>query len=337
MKNINRIFLIALPMLICTNCLLAQVDVKKVGQTSMKFLSVSVGARGAAMGDAFIAVVENAEAVFWNPAGITKVDKRYNFSVGYNKWISDITHNYGSFLYNGGNLGVFGVNMIWVDYGQIDGTRRSEVDPRGYVDTGSLSPSAFAIGLAYGRAISDQFSFGVNLKYVRQNLGAGFISTDASTESFETVDNALGLFAIDFGTLYFTGFHDLRLALSVSNISQEKSFIRESSPLPLIFKFGIAMDLIKLFKTGSSNQLTFEIDALHPRDFTERVHFGLEYLFIDFIALRAGYKTNYDEDDLSFGVGLQPSLSGIDFKIDYAVNTFGRFDYVHRISFGFFF
>ena len=43
---------------------------KKIAQSGMKWLSIPVGANGAALGNACIAVVNDASATFWNPAGL---------------------------------------------------------------------------------------------------------------------------------------------------------------------------------------------------------------------------------------------------------------------------
>jgi hypothetical protein len=38
-----------------------------------------------------------------------------------------------------------------------------------------------------------------------------------------------------------------------------------------------------------------------PRDYGERMHFGLEYQWLQNYFLRLGYKANYDEEDLTAG------------------------------------
>ena len=314
-----------------TSGVYAQVDVNKVGQTGMKFLSVPVGARNAAMGDAISALSNNSETVFFNPAGISEVKGKFDFSVGYNTWIADIKHHYASFVYNNENLGAFCVSAIYIDYGSIDGTIRSDTDPKGYVETGVFSPKAFSVGLSYSKAISEKFSFGVTAKYVRQDLGAGYIGVGKTTEDIKQVNHALGMLALDVGVIYKTGFKDLRLALVVTNISEEKAFIRESTPLPFTLKLGIAADLFKSFNLNSTDQLMLAIEAVHPRDYGERIHIGLEYTYNNLLALRGGYKTNYDENNLSAGLGVL--WNG--YRVDYAYNAFGRLTAVHRVSIGF--
>jgi long-subunit fatty acid transport protein len=284
------------------------------------------------MGDAFVASANNAEAMFWNPAGIAQVKNDYDIALGYNKWIFDIKHQYAGFVYNADKLGTFGLNMTYVDYGEIEGTRRSDSDPNGYIETGTFTPKAYVVGLTYAKSISDKFSFGGNIKYVRQDLGSGYVATGTSTDTGKFVDNKLGQFALDFGILYFTGFKDLRLGVTITNLSLEKGFIKETFPLPIAMKIGLAMDVLRIFDVDKIHKLTVEVDALHLRDYTERMHFGAEYTFDDKFFVRAGYKTNYDEDKFSAGFGVKVFDAA---RIDYSFSPFGRLDPVQRVSIGY--
>jgi len=82
------------------------------------------------------------------------------------------------------------------------------------------------------------------------------------------------------------------------------------------------------------NPLNLAIDAIHPRDYTERIHIGGEYWYNDMIAIRSGYKFNYDEEGLTAGVGFKYNISGVNLKVDYSYSDFGRFNAVSRFSFG---
>jgi hypothetical protein len=329
MRNIMKFTLIIILLTLFTYPLMAQVGVEKTAQTAMKFLSVPIGARGAGMGDAFTAVCEGAEAMFWNPAGMARINK-WDISGGYNQWLADIKHWHFDAVYNAQLIGVFGINVMYVDYGVFYSTIRSETDPSGYIDMGELKPVALAAGVAYSKQVSDRFSFGVNLKYIRQDFGDAYVG---EVDDYDTVSNEYNTFAFDFGVLYYTGIKDLRIGVSAQHISQELEYIEDEYPLPYIIKIGLAMDLLKAFgMENPSHSLTLAIDASHPRDFTERLHFGLEYWLYDMIALRAGYKINYDEDNVSLGVGIREKITGM--KVDYAYNPFGNFNAIHRISVG---
>lgn len=301
----------------------------KLAQAGLTFLDIPVGPRATGMGNAYVSVGNDANAVFWNPAGIAFVSNR-EIVGNHTSWIADINHLSGAFAYNIGKYGVFGISFITMDYGKMIGTRVAFTE-EGYENIGDLSPSEFAFGIAYARQVTDQFSFGIHGKYVNQDLGkslTGYTIADTST-----VENRINEFAFDFGTIFYTGFKDLKIAMSTRNFSREVSYRMESFPLPLTFSFGAAMNILSFFDM-EGHTLTLAIDAIHPRDYPERINSGLEYWFRDIFAIRAGYKFVTDEEGLTAGIGFKQVIGTIKFKVDYSFNEFGRFEPVHMISVG---
>jgi len=329
----NKIKLRIVPILMITFLFVLQVHgggVKKVAQAGMKWLSIPVGARGSAMGGAFTAVANDASAIFWNPAGIAFTEGGHVF-FSQTRWIGDIMVNNGAVSYNAGKYGVFGVSIAAVDWGTFHGTRRT-VTGAGYEETGTFSPEDWAAGLAYAMRVSDKFSFGGHIKYIHEHLGEAY---EGNMDDPTKYVGEMNLFAFDFGTLYYTGFKDLRFGMTLLNFSQERNYRAEFFPLPLTFKFGMAMDITQLWMEQSANKFTLSVDALHPRDYSERLHFGFEYSFKDMVFLRGGYKTNYDEEDFSFGGGLRLTVNNVLLGFDYSYIKFEHFDAVQMFSFDF--
>ena len=95
------------------------------------------------------------------------------------------------------------------------------------------------------------------------------------------------------------------------------------------------MNLLNLFEDESIHNLTLSLDAVHPRDYTERMHFGLEYSFKNMFFLRGGFKTNYDEENFSVGTGFSYPIGNFKLALDYAYVNFTNFDAVHMFSFDF--
>jgi len=307
-------------------------DRTKLAQTGMQFLTVPLHARAAGLGDAMTALGGSSTALFYNPAGMALVANTLDLSLGQNQWIGDIDYHFGSIAYRPGrgNLGTFGFSLMAINYGELYETIRAD-NSEGFEDLGTFSPTALAAGFGYARSLSDKFSVGGQLKYVHQSLGASTLSLDGDIPVKE--ENALGTLAVDFGVLYRTGFRSLNFAVSARNFSQELSYGEESFELPLSFRIGASMDLMDLVSPDmSTHSLLLAVDAEHPRDYVEQLRVGLEYLFINTLALRVGYVTPTDEEGISLGAGLQQSVRGIDLGFDYAYTNFGVFGSVHRMA-----
>ena len=121
--------------------------------------------------------------------------------------------------------------------------------------------------------------------------------------------------------------------MSVRNFSQEQKFANETFELPLIFNFGVSMDIMDFIdeQLKKNHNAYFSIDATHPRSHPEQILVGLEYVLKDMVALRMGYTSNSDEDDINYGLG----ISKYGFNVDYGFTPFGRLGDVHRFTFQF--
>jgi hypothetical protein len=304
-------------------------EMKKIAQTGMKWLSIPIGPRASAMGGAFTAVANDAGSIFWNPAGLAYTSGT-NVFLSQTQWIADINVNAGAASYDASGWGIFSLSFATVDYGTFNGTRRDPGVSAGYVETGTFSPTDWQGGLGYARRISDRFAIGGHLKYLYENLGSTLIGKMGAGEKYTA---EMSMLAFDIGTIYYTGFKDLKIAMVLQNFSEEKKYVAEKFPLPLTFKFGVAMDLTKIWMEESEHQITLAIDAIHPRDFSERLLLGLEYGFRDLVFLRGGYKIGYDEEDLTLGAGVQYTTGGIGLGIDYSYVQFKHFDAVQMFGF----
>lgn len=331
MKNLQKATALLLLAALCAVAPALGQGVDKIAQTGMKWLSIPVGARASGLGGAYTSMAADAGAVFWNPAGLALTEGRHIF-LNQTRWIADIDVNAASATYAAGTLGTFGLHFMTVDWGNLNGTRFTG-GAELYEETGAFSPESWVLGVSFARRVSNKFSFGGTLKFLHENLGSTLEGSFASPEKYEA---KMEMVAIDFGTIFYTGYKDLRIAMAVQNVSQEKEYRFEAFPLPLSFKFGAAMNILQLMESvGSDQSITLAVDALHPRDFSERLHFGVEYSFKKMFFLRTGYKTNYDEENITLGGGARLTMGNTAFGLDYSYLAFDNFDAVHMFSFDF--
>lgn len=307
-------------------------DNQKLAQSGFQFLSVVSDARGAAMAEAMTSLNTGSSSLFFNPAGMAKMENMIDISLSTNRWIADINHYTVGMAYNPvkGRFGVFGVSIQSVDYGDFIGTRIDQSSPKGYYDTNIFSLSAMAIGFGYARQLTDRFAIGGQIKLVHQDLGESVIpAVIEENDSSKVVSNKLSPLVVDFGTQFGTGFKSLVFGMSIRNFSQEVKYAEEGFQAPLIFTLGISMNIFDFMPTYSIDQSMFiSMDASHHRDHPEQIKIGMDYQFMEILSLRGGYISGNDESGFSFGLGI--SHSGL--SIDYAYTPYGIWDKVQRLT-----
>lgn len=289
-------------------------DFKKVGSTGFAFLEIPASARIAALGEAGITLHNlGAESMFINPALLGFNNRRHSVYISVAEWLVDTQHQSLAYALNLGNFGVVGLSLVYLDMGTMQGTQFADpANPGSYIVTDMFSADAYAVGLTYARRMTNQFSFGGTIKYVRENIHE------------YSADNLI----YDVGIIYFTGFQSLRIGGSVQNFGVETAFIGDRFKMPITFRLGIAMEAIGSY--DSPNRLTIIAENIHPSNNDVRYHVGMEYTWMDMFMVRGGYKFNYDEENLTGGVGL--SYTGLTFDVSYT--EFGRLGSVVRFSIG---
>jgi hypothetical protein len=299
----------------------------KAGRTALQFLKIGMGARPAGMGEAVIANIHDVTAVFWNPAAITGI-QRAEAAFGYTKWFADLNFTSGAVGFRIGNMGVLAVDYIALDYGQIQ--EALTTSSSGGLDTRTgktFGGSDLALGLTYSRMYTDKLSIGVRVKYLREEL---FTFTSSS-------------WAFDVGSYYETGWKGVRLAMSAQNFAGPMRWLktgeeeRQSFDIPLVFRVGCSVDLLGgknlvLGGNADAQRLSLSVDAIHTNDYAERIHMGMEYWLYNLLCMRAGYRFNYSEGNLSIGGGIQYNTHTMQIHFDYAYVDYDFLDSPHRLS-----
>jgi long-subunit fatty acid transport protein len=295
----------------------------KVGYAAASFLNLAVGPRAVAMGGAFVATADDASALYWNPAGISRVQgSRVMFA--HTSWFAGIMYNWTGASVDLGSAGAVGVSINYLNYGEIEVTTNKSQEGTGEM----FSPSDMNISLTYAYNITDRFSIGGTVKYIREtiwNSSASAVAVDVGTLFISDLAGLrIGATITNFGTdMQMSGkdldvLHDLNVNTNGNNDQILASMNTDQFPLPLTFKVGVAMDLLNT----EMNRISIGADAVHPNNNAESVNFGGEYIFERTFALRAGYKSVFLErtvEGLTLGAGVKYELSsGLGLQIDYA-------------------
>ncbi len=278
------------------------------GTSAYQFLQLGVGARPAAMGEAFAGVSGDVNAVYWNPAGLARIE-RLELSMTHAVWLQDIT--YSNIAYGRPALG----GAIGAGFNRLSAGDIQKADNTGLRLAENYTMSD-AMGLvSYARGWGS-LALGANLKYISSHIE----------------EERMCSYAADMGALY-SGFRPwgrkLGVGLSVQNVGTKAKYVSEENTLPVIIRMGGALELVKGLLVASD--LNYSEKNVH-------IHSGAEYthtLGALVLAARAGYK---DETVKELGAlsGLTAGM-GIEwghYRLDYAWNSFTDLGTTYRISLG---
>ncbi len=288
----------------------------KVGTTGFVFLQLPVSARYMALGETGITLNDaNAEGLFVNPAAICLNDQQFSFTTSYSKWYVETNHHAAGLTYNWRGIGTVGIQMVYFDFGEMKQTRNPASTEFGsYVELGTFSADAYALGLSYARRLTNQFAFGATVKYVRENIARYYASNMIA----------------DIGFIYFTGFKSLRIGAFLQNFGLDAKYVDEKFKMPQQLKLGLSAEV--LGNLGDNNYLTVLAEAAHPNDINEHFLVGLEGVVMRYVVLRGGYKFGYEDENLTLGLGLRFLRQGKQVRFDAAFMQHRHFDATMRYT-----
>ena len=304
-----------------------------VGHASANFLKIPVEPVGASLGNSLVASAKGVLGLYWNPAALAYTEGTEVLFSRMN-WLGDTHLSFVGIARDIGP-GVIGVSVTALTMDDMEIT--TELQPDG---TGEqYSSGSYAVGLTFGLKIIDRFSFGGTVKYIHEYIW----ETSGSTYGF------------DLGSVYTTDFHHLRIGMRITNFGREMTFtgapidnkpeevaqsgisypydprlerIAEESPLPQAFNVGISFEPVQL----EGQRITLTAAVNDPNDNVTQMEYGGEYCWNEMVFIRAGYKTGFDEQNFSGGLGLKALLAGVTTGVDFAYGAFGQLGSVGVLS-----
>ena len=283
----------------------------EAGTSGGTFLKLGADARAAAMGTAVHAAVDDASAIYWNPAGLAGLRYRHasmTHGASYQNTFQDFVA-YAQpieplFQRAGGRerdlrpdqIGTLGIAVLYHNSGAI-----SEVDNTATPTGDRITPQDMAVFIAWGATLTRGLDVGVGLKYVSSK-----IQSTAQTG------------AADVGARWRTwlpGDIPYALSLSAQNIAGQLKFRELADPLPLIVTVGQALKVTK--------GMTVTLDINAPRDRSMYPAFGFEWRVPMQQGLSAALRAGYDG---RLGGADAGGLTGVCFGGGLGVQRFG-FDY----------
>ena len=225
----------------------------QLGEATALFLRIEPDSRSAGMGNAGVAVADDANAMFWNPAGLG-FQKNTQVGVTHANWLPEfdagLFYEYLVGTYHVDGVGTFGGNVTFLNLGT---TERRGGDGQNLGETSSYE---LALGASYARQVSDRLSFGTNLRYIYSKL------TDP-TSQLGIDDGSASTLAFDLGGLYRSDPFSLGGAsttfstgLNLANMGGFMKYDVQKQALPMNMRVGYAFTV----EFDEYNSLTFAND-----------------------------------------------------------------------------
>jgi long-subunit fatty acid transport protein len=289
------------------------------GSTGAVELKIPVGPRAIAMGEAFVAVANDANAIYWNPAGLVQLGGTH-FTAQYDLFIETVQYSYFALGTKLGNDAAIGAAAKILGTGTDPAT-----DSNGNLTGGTVGENYFDVDLAGAYRLSYYFDMGLVVKYISKSLASVSNSSDI---------------AFDIGVLYRTPIPHLTAGMDIQNLGPGMKFDQVSDPLPLNFKVGLAYRLF-------DDNFTTAFDMNIPNDNAIMLNLGGEYWYQDTLVGRFGYEFQGSLDQNQLGIGgLAGMFLGAGVKIpafknyvglDYAWTNQGILGANHHFALDFYF
>lgn len=329
----------------------------QLGQSSALFLRIEPDSRGAGMGNTGVAIADNANAMFWNPAGLG-FQGSPEVGITHANWLPEfdagLFYEYLVGTYHVDDIGTFGANLIFLNLGETE-----IIDTEGQLIDES-SAFEMALGLSYGRQLNDNFSLGGGVRAIYSRLSPETADIGSGTAFSGTFDLA---------ALYRTNPFNLAgtpttfsLGANLANMGTHIQYFEDKQAVPTNLRLGYAFTFdfdeynsLTLANDFNKELVSVDEDGSNPDPFYKAIFnswgpapgerrpgadgedeltelgvaeqftmgAGLEYWYADLFALRSGYfyehPDNGNRQFLTFGAGVRWNIVGIDFSYLYTL------------------
>jgi len=319
---------------------------RKLGTAGAPELLIPMGARSVGMAGSNIANVINTEAIYWNPAGLSRLENA-EATFTYMTYFADMSISYLTAGFSAGGLGKFGISLQAMNVGEIEVTTLEVPEGTGEI----IKPNYLTAGISYAKLLTDRISFGLNTKLITEKIGnmsATAVGWDLGLQYRSDVNIDFGIVLRNLGSkIKFDGTgieYDSDIPYSNPNATTRKTKLDMAShELPTSLQIGLAYryNLSEQHKTNFVGQFvnsSYSFDQLVG---------GMEYSYKDMVFLRGGYNMPFfpdeysgdSKDDYQYGLHLGAGVSlpvGTNrLRIDYAYRDMELFDGNNYFTLGF--
>jgi hypothetical protein len=304
-------------------------NTNRSGTAGAQELLIPVGAAGIALGGSDVALITGTDAIFYNPAGLSRSTFGTEASFSHMSYIGDVAVNFGAVGVTFQGIGTFGASFKAFGFGNIPVTTEDNPDGTG----ATYSPAFVVTGLTYSRVLSDRISVGANFNFLNETImstsATGF-SMDAGVQYNGLIvpELKLGIAIKNLGpNMRFTGADLLRPGTTVGDIRGTQTYSVDAAAFELPSQMEVALAYDR--KLDEQNDITVFGDFENNNYSSDVYKLGLQYCYDNLFFARGGYNIapQADKDqtgqssqiyDWTLGAGLKYNVGGVNITVDYA-------------------
>ena len=234
---------------------LTQTAAAQIGGAAVVFLQIEPDSRSAGMGNSGVALSDNANAIFWNPAGLAG-QTGTEASLTHSNWLPEFNaglfYEYLVAKHHIEGIGTFGAHLTYLFLGEHEG-RDAQNNP-----TGTFRSYDLALGASYGAHLTKNFAVGTGARLIYSNLAPGqMVGAQATRAGVAIGFDLAGLYRVPRFTLGNVGV-GLNLGFNLANMGPKIQYSDQgqSDPIPTNLRFGYALT----FDFDEYNSLTLATD-----------------------------------------------------------------------------
>jgi hypothetical protein len=250
-------------------------------QTGFRFLELGVGSTPSAMGEAYTSLATDATAVYWNPAGLARING-VALHLTHTEWFEGVRQEYAGAATRMGRHAIGGA-ISGIFTGSMDrrDDKGRQIGTYGYYDMAA----AFSYAYEAGRDIW----VGGTLKYLRE--GIDHYSGDGV--------------AADVGVQWALPWSGVTAGAALRHLGPGITVNKEETKLPTAFQGGLS---VRRAVGGAGSAVLLSVEGRKSREDDANLLYGLDYITPYGASLQAGYRSGTDSADVSFGARLSRGI-----------------------------
>lgn len=205
--------------------------------TAVPFLMIAPDSRQGGMGEVGVATPADGNSIHWNSAKLAFAEKKSGAAISITPWLKQLVPDIYLYYVSGytkiSKTQAVGASLRYFSLGNITFT-----DIVGNT-TGQFRPNEFALDLAYSQKLSETFSAGLAVRYVRSNLTGNYTLSNGQPTKPGTST------AADIGLYYQSKKFELNgkkakasAGLAITNIGSKVSYSVKKDFIPINLRLG---------------------------------------------------------------------------------------------------